>query len=222
MSHELPVKFRPKFAGSSHTCRANVAQQNFEFFALATVARHVCELPAIFGLNFAGSSCDIRANVVQFFCRNLATKCLNYVAICSQFICNFVALPGVPGQFAPVSRPECQILIFVSNQSQFSCIGRQPLTKLSHISRTFWLTETKLRRVRDGFETPATTLWLFWEKICHANFVNMFKIPATRERGPATHARKLRTPCERFETFLKLPRECRSQFVANSRSPVRY
>ena len=118
----------------------------------------------------------------------------------SQFVRNlfsihFVALPGVPGQFAPVSRrPECQILIFVSNQSQFSCIGRQPLTKLSHISRTFWLTETKLRSVRDGFETPATTLWLFWENICRANFLNMFKIPATRERDPVTHARKLRTP----------------------------
>ena len=61
---------------------------------------------------------------------------------------------------------------YVSNQSQFSFIGRQPLTKLSHISRTFWLTETKLRRIRD---TP-TTLWLCWEKICRAIYFYFYYI----------------------------------------------
>ena len=138
-------------------------RQNCEFVALASVARHVCELPANVGLNFAASSCDVRATfvrhscdiratfaqhscecraiflsqLVQFFCRNLVTKCLNYVAICSQFILNSFAILSRSQGCQGSSRPECQILIFFSNQSQFSCIGRQPLTKLSHISRTF-------------------------------------------------------------------------------------
>ena len=52
------------------------------------------------------------------------------------------------------SCPECQVLIFVFSQSYFSFIGRQSLTNLSHISRTFWLTETKLRRIQTGSRHP--------------------------------------------------------------------
>ena len=141
----------------------------------------------------------------------------------SQFVRNlfsihFVALPGVPGQFAPVSSPECQILIFVCNQSQFSCIGRQPLTKLSHISRTFRLTETKLRRVQDTRDDSVTILR---ENLSREFFEHVQNSSDTRAR-PCDSREEIENPCERFETFWKLPRECRSQFVANSRSPVRY
>ena len=58
----------------------------------------------------------------------------------------------------PVSHPECQILIFVYNQFLFSFKGRQTLAKLSPISRTFWFTEIKLRRVRDIRDDSVTVL----------------------------------------------------------------
>ena len=90
--------------------------------------------------------------------------------------------------------------MFVCNQSQFSFLGRQPLTKLSHISRTFWLMETKLRSGWDVLETSSRhlrrlcdyieikfVLRIFWT--CPKNS----QILATQMRSPATRARKLRT-----------------------------
>ena len=85
----------------------------------------------------------------------------------------------------------------IPNQSQFSFIGRQPLTKLSHISRTFWLTEIKLRRIQDTRDDSVTILRENLPCDFFFFFLTCFKksqIPATCERIPATHARKLRKP----------------------------
>ena len=48
----------------------------------------------------------------------------------------------------------------------------------------------KLNRVRDTRDDSGTNL----RKHLSRNVYNMIKIPATRERTPATHSRKLRTP----------------------------
>ena len=187
MSHELPAKFRPKFAASSHTCCANVARHsrnkiaNFLHFATvarvsrdirATFARHVMRTPGEFWpkfrqgvrATFVQHSCDIRANVVQFFFRNLVTKCLNYVAICSQFILNSFAIlsrsargpRAVRACLAPVN---VRFSFLSSIRHKFSC-NRSP-TPFTNCLTFLALSDSrklKLRRVRDGFETPATTL----------------------------------------------------------------
>lgn len=119
-----------------------------------------------------------------FFCRNLGTKCLSYVEIYLQ-VCH------TPN---PVSRPKC----FVSN-----FLGRQTLKNSSHISCTFWLIQTKLRRVGDRFETLR---WLdsviTHERYCIPPFfVDMFKMPAIREQDPVI----LWNPLNVFKTFWKLP-----------------
>ena len=135
---------------------------------------------------------------------------LSYVAISSENILDWIAvLSHSQGSqerlsfFSPISH---NLVSSVVNPSQSS-----------HICRTFWLTEIKSRRVRDRFETTAPTLRLFWEKICRTNFLNMFKIQATPERRPATHARRLRTTANDSRHF----GESRSHFVASCRSPVR-
>ena len=93
-----------------------------------------------------------------FVCCNLVTECLSYVAVCSQFIYNSFAM--LSRSF--LSRIGLKLISQVANSSQ-SC----------HMFCTFWLMETQLRRVPDGFETPATTLCLFWEKICRAKSLNV-------------------------------------------------
>ena len=80
---------------------------------------------------------------------------------------------------------------------------------------------TKLRQVRDGFETPAMTLRPFCKEFCRMKFLNMFKIFATTLRHLATHARKLRITGDGFETALRPTRDVCCQLSQNSRSPVR-
>ena len=75
---------------------------------------------------------------------------------------------GTNNTFRNVSR--------MSRECQFgTCDWRPDVVQQSHISGTFWLKETQLRTVLDGFETPATTtLWLFWETIWCAFFCCFF------------------------------------------------
>ena len=158
ITHELLAKFGPKFAWSSHTCSANIAwhmrdsrttlaqwfaQQNWEFWALATVARR---------------SRECRATVEWQLCVRIekGARLLGGARLLES---------------ARLLRLlEGTTIHCISNQSQFSFIGRQPLTKLPHIlalsgsRRLYW----------EGFETPATTLWLFWDKVCCAIFLFYF------------------------------------------------
>lgn len=127
------------------------------------------------GRNF----CDCRALfAVVNKSQGVLVTCRSFFAIHSWSIRNAVALLGI--QFTPVSVPECEIFIFVSNQAQFSFIRHKVVPHFSHFltNGNNW----------EGFKRPATTLWLFWEKICRALSLNMFRIPAPEEWGLVTHA----------------------------------
>lgn len=79
--------------------------------------------------------------------------------------------------------------------------------------------ETDIRRVRDTHDDSVTILR---ENMSHEVFEHVRYFSDTRAiEAPAFHARNFRTPRERFKIFWKLPRECRSQFVVNSRITVR-
>ena len=143
MSHELPAKFRQKFAGSLHKCRANVARHSRDSrkcqkIAILlresratvarvsrecrpSVARHVCELPANFGLNFAGSSCDIRAT----FVRHTRTWKISLIRVFSR---NFVS---------PTSRELSQPSEILPLQSYAVTMG--PCLGMIFLSGSYWL-----------------------------------------------------------------------------------
>ena len=61
--------------------------------------------------------------------------------------------------------------------------GSPPVTRLSHISRTFWLTGTKLRKIPKEFETAG------------------WRCETTGQRGLVIHERKYKNLHERFDTF---------------------
>ena len=113
----------------------------------------------------------------------------------------FCMLHGLPVKFGPKFTCSCvHVLqqtvtfwhlwlpqIFVSNQSQFSFIGCQPLTSCL----TFLALSDSWKLNGEWFETGVRYLqWLgdyFGRKF-------MVQIPATQDWGPATRTRKLKTP----------------------------
>ena len=124
---------------------------------------------------------SIRVNYDNCFGQNFVTKCLSYVTICSQFILNYLA-PGM-------------------TDSHF-CF--QSATKLSHISRTFGLAETKLRRFQSRqVRHTATTMWLLWEKNLSLKFVEISRDTKAR-------------PCDSSEEIVTTPRMFRDILVTPS------
>lgn len=107
-------------------------------------------------------------------------------------------VPGVPGQFAHVSRPESHILIFVFSH------------ELSRRFRIFWLTELNCERFETG-SRYSRRIWLFWEKICSAKFWTCLKWQR--------HQRTLRTPAK---VSRHVGNSVANAVRANSRDPVGY
>ena len=148
ISHELPAKFGP----NSPVLRIHVARMSRDTRAI--VVRHSRDIRAT-KLGILGT-CDCRTTVTRMSSNSRMTAMREKWERCQ-----------AAGKYQAAGR--CQAAAaagryhYVSNQSQFSFIGPQPLTK-SHISRTFLLTETKLRRIRDGFETPAMSLCDYFER----------------------------------------------------------
>ena len=119
-------------------------------------------------------------------------------------------------------------LIYSQCCREVSQLGRNWFAIQSYLSRKYVVFQNDCdliargrRQVRDGLETPATTLRLFCEEFCRIKFLNMFKIFATTLRHLATHARILRITGDCFETALRATRDVCRQLSQNSRSPVR-
>ena len=214
MLHEIVAQIRREIAYLSRECRATFAQQNWEFFsALASVARH---------------SRECRATLERHVCVTIEKSGPYKHGNSPQSSNHFV----IRRQAWWISKKKCRSCWMRTQtwmRTRLTCWRLQhvsllllqtPHKVISHFSH-FLRRKTKLRRVQDRFETPATTLWLFWEKICRTNFLNISKI-AQNDREALRLMRGYWEPLRTFRDIWKLPRETRSQFVANSRSPVRY